>query len=204
VKATIVKTDWTIEPPSGWTYAQQQDATIAILGEASFAVVVYAPEPKKETASWEKQATEVAGKLEVAMATKKKLTMPKKPAIVKPVGTLKVNLYQFDGATHATRKGPLLVFSTELPDGKALLGAGFVPEDDTSKADEAILKAIESIALVPGQASPPAPGTAAPAASGSAAVPAGSSAAPPAGSAAPAAASPPPSAASAGALPSKP
>ena len=150
VKATIQKSDWTIEPPSGWTYAQQADVTVALLGEASFGIVVYATDPKKATADWEKQVAEVSAKLEVT--AKKKITQPKKSAGMKPVGSLKVNLYQFDGATHGSRKGPLLVFSADLPDGKALLGVGFVPEDDTSKADEGILKAIESIASSPAAA----------------------------------------------------
>jgi hypothetical protein len=171
VKASIVKSDWTIEPPTGWTYAQQADATVALLGESSFAVVVYPTEPKKATADWEKQVGEIAAKLEVSPANKKKISQPKKSAGVKPVGALKVNLYQFDGATHGSRKGPLLVFSTDLPEGKALLGVAFVPEDDSSKADEAILKAIESIAAAPA----PAP-AAAPAASGA---PAASAAAAP-------------------------
>lgn len=176
-KATITRTSWTFEPPAGWTYAQLEDATLALSGNAAVAVIVYpAPEPKKEAAQRDLIAAEVIKKLAVVT---KKLVWPRKPDSVAP-GALKVSLYQFDGAKREDKPGALLFFTTKLPDGKALLGAGFDPEADTTKADEAIMAAVGSIAAQPDAAPPP------PAAPAPAAAPA------PPGAAAPPAATPTP------------
>jgi hypothetical protein len=48
----------------------------------------------------------------------------------------------------------VLLFGAELPDKSWLLGAGFVPYDDKSDADKAILGSIESIGPTPPPASP--------------------------------------------------
>jgi hypothetical protein len=39
----------------------------------------------------------------------------------------------------------VLIFATTVSEGKVILGVGFVPTDDTSGADTAILESIESI-----------------------------------------------------------
>ena len=147
-RAKIEKTFWTVEPPAGWTYAQDEDATVAAQGGAALAVVVYdAPEPKKEGARRDEAATSVVKKIgvEIGKGKTKKLALPKRADGTVLAGTVKVSLYQFEKAHREGKPGPLLVFYAKLPDGKELLGAGFVPEDDTSKADDAIMASVKSI-----------------------------------------------------------
>ena len=81
----------------------------------------------------------------LARGFKKKIGW-KKSAQTKDVGPLKVELWQVEGGVRGGKKSPLLVFATVLPEGKSVLGIGFVPDDDGSNADAAILKSMESIA----------------------------------------------------------
>jgi hypothetical protein len=69
------------------------------------------------------------------------------------VGALEVSFWQADDVTKGLKKGPVLLFGTELPDRTWLLGAGFVPDDDKSDSDKAILASVESIVPTP----PPPP-----------------------------------------------
>lgn len=144
-KATIQRTEWSLQPPTGWTYAQEEDASIALSQGSAMVVTIYdIPDAKKKIARRDEVVTAVTMKMGVAQR-KKKLSWPAKPGTVMSVGTLKVLLYQFNGARLGLKDGPLLVFSSSLPDGKELLGVAFVPNDDKTNADEAIIKAIMSI-----------------------------------------------------------
>jgi len=147
-KAKIAKSNFAFNPAKGWTYAQGTDATVAQTGTDGAAVVLAQAETgtdaKQETTKREAALEEIAKQISVTIP-KKKVNW-KKPADEKAVGDLKVALWQIDGSSRGEKKGPLLIFVAPLPEGKALLGLGFVPEDDSSKADEAILASIESIA----------------------------------------------------------
>jgi hypothetical protein len=78
------------------------------------------------------------------------------PAKKARVGSLEVSFWQADDVTKGLKKGPVLLFGIELPDKTWLLGAGFVPSDDKSDADKAILGSIESIGPTPPPPPPPA------------------------------------------------
>ena len=72
-----------------------------------------------------------------------------KPMKKARVGALEVSFYQADDVTKGLKKGPVLLFGAELPDKRWLLGLGFVPDDDRSDADKAILASIEAIVPTP-------------------------------------------------------
>jgi hypothetical protein len=72
-----------------------------------------------------------------------------KPSQKRKTAALEMSLWQADNVTKGMKKGPVLVFGTELPDHSWILGAGFVPDDDKTDADKTIVGAIESIAPSP-------------------------------------------------------
>ena len=70
----------------------------------------------------------------------------KKPDDTKTIGPLKLGLWQLDEAgVRGAKKGPLLVVAGPTSDSKGVVGVGFVPDDDKSSADMAIMKSIESL-----------------------------------------------------------
>ena len=71
---------------------------------------------------------------------------PPPPPAPKPCKALD-EPWQAEGAARGTKKGPLLIFADTGKEGDVLLGLGFVPDDDSSGADAAILASIESIAV---------------------------------------------------------
>ncbi|HEY8039267.1 MAG TPA: hypothetical protein VIF15_05710 [Polyangiaceae bacterium] len=154
--ARIRKSGFSIVVPNGWTYAQQDDATIATENSAIFAVTTYeAADPKAADAARE-ASFEALLKLLGVTPPKHKVTWTH-PMKKSKVGALEVALWQTDDVAYADKKGAMLVFGTQLPDKSWLLGGGFVPADDTTDSDKAILNAIQSIAPSPGPT--PAPAT---------------------------------------------
>jgi hypothetical protein len=150
-RARITTSGWTVRAPEGWTYAQEEAATVATSKGAALAVTAYETtgNGKKDEAARNETLAMLITRLEISFpkAKKKKVVaFPKKVQKTIEVGTLKVGLVQLDGASRDASKGPLLAFDTRLPEGKALLGVGFVPNDDDSNADAAILESIESLA----------------------------------------------------------
>jgi hypothetical protein len=144
-RARIKQVGWEIAPPEGWTYAQEEEATVAtgksaVLGVTSFD----AANVKAERAGRDGVLVVLAEKLGVSLP-KKKTYFAKKPDQKQKVGDVDVELYQVDGAKRDGKKGPLLIFSARMSSEHVLLGAGFVADDDADKSDEAIMKAIESI-----------------------------------------------------------
>jgi hypothetical protein len=144
-RARIQQTGWGFEPPPQWTYAQGADATIA--GSKS-AILIISSQANEATGSGNNETflRSVAEQIKVVLPKRKRL-LPKKPDKVQDVGELHLSLYQLDGAVREENKGALLVFTTKLPQGPALLGAAFVSDDDAENSDQAIFKAIESIEL---------------------------------------------------------
>lgn len=146
-QAKIAKSDFSFKPTKGWVYAQGADATVAQTGDDGAAVALAQAETgtdaKQEGAKRDAALEELAKQIGVTLP-KKKVNW-KKPAEKKPVGSLEVGLWQLDGGARGEKKGPLLIFGATLPEGKVLLGVGFVPDDDSSGADAAILASIESI-----------------------------------------------------------
>jgi hypothetical protein len=176
-RVAIAGTSLTMAPPAGWTYAHGPGGVMVVSSASAIAVeAVAVTDPKKPPRA--QTLASVVEKLSVKFPKRKgKLDLPKKADKTTAIGSMKVAFYQLDGAVRESKKGPLLVFSTTLPEGPLLMGAGFVPEDDTTNADAAILKAVESISNAPPQpppppATPPASGAPSPPASGSAPAPA--------------------------------
>jgi hypothetical protein len=145
-KIKIAGSALVITPAKGWTYAEGDSATLAQAssnGPATAVAQVELGDAKQEAAKREAALGALARELQVTLP-KKKVNW-KKPDDTKDVAGMKVGLWQVEGAARADKKGPLLIFSTPSKDGKAVLGLGFVPDDDTSGADGTILQSIESI-----------------------------------------------------------
>jgi hypothetical protein len=145
LRAKIRKTNWAMELPPGWTYAEDDRATIAFEGGAVLSVGSYEKWSSEDEATRRDRALNAVNHV-AAVGLLRKVTWPKRPAKTMKVGSLEVNLYQFNDAHHDEKKGPLLVFTAKLPEGPTLIGTGFVPDDDASNADQKILKAVESLA----------------------------------------------------------
>jgi hypothetical protein len=143
-KAHLDGSGWTIEPPAQWRYAQGA-LIMAEANESLLAATVQDHDPKKPERARRDTALAVLVKEMNLQLPKKKLVWPKKPDQVVEAGDYKVSLYQFESISHGEKKGTLLVFSVAPADEDGLLGAGFVPNDDDSNADQSILVAIGSI-----------------------------------------------------------
>lgn len=148
-KAKIAKSELRFRPVKGWTYAQGADATVAQAAGDGAAVALAEVETgtdaKAEPGKRDAALEELAKQINVTLP-KKKVTW-KKPLEEKAVGDMKLGLWQLDGATRGEKKGPLLIFAAPVgaDTGKVVLGIGFVPEDDSSGSDAAILESIETL-----------------------------------------------------------
>jgi len=158
-KARVLDSGVSVEPPPGWQYAQQPDATLATSDGAAFAVTIHRvgdPRDLKERLTLRLAALDLLLK-DAGLTPPRAYYFWLKPAEeVKKVGDLKVTIWQLDDATDGAKKGSLVVFVAPLaPATKtALIGIGFVPNDDKSNADAAILKAIDTITVAAGSTSP--------------------------------------------------
>ncbi len=138
-----VGTAWTVELPGGWTYAQEESFAVAVAENAGLALTTSeVKDAKKEARARDDAFKQLTSKL--AVTTRKNVSWPKKPQKTATVGTLKVAMFQLDAAERGGKKGPLLLFMTKK-EGMLLVGAGFVPDDDATNADAAILKSIDSL-----------------------------------------------------------
>jgi hypothetical protein len=149
-KAKITSSNLVFTPAAGWVYAMQSSATIAQASETGPGIVMMgyegdAKDHKKDTAARDAAMTELVKQL--GLAPLKRKVNWKKPDDTKTIGTLKIGLWQLEEAgQRGTKKGPLLVVAGSTGDGnKGVIGIGFVPDDDKSQADVAIMKSIESL-----------------------------------------------------------
>ncbi len=115
-------------------------------GRAAFVVTTESPaKDEKDAAVYRTAIGRAATRLE--LHTKKgALELPKKPEKVINVGSLKLSLHQVDHAKRNDKSGAVLVFWAKLPEGANLVGMGFVADDDDTKADQAILESLSSLA----------------------------------------------------------
>lgn len=161
LRAPIHPLEWTIEPPTGWKYAIEADGIVATSELASVAVSSFEAQVGKKPAVLKannaKRLETVARLSEkLAIVRSKKLAFPPKPMKTSKVHNVDVALYQFDAAKHENDAGPLLVFIAQPKPERTLVGVAFVAEKDSSNADAAILKAIDSLAPgVEAAAAPP-------------------------------------------------
>jgi hypothetical protein len=121
--------------------AQASDAGSAI---AFLGIEFDAKDAKKEAAVRDAAVAELLKQL--GLAPLKKKVGWKRSDKDETIGGMKVQLWQLDKAgVRGTKTGPLLIVSAQAGDGKAVLGVGFVPDDDKSGADDAIMKSIQSL-----------------------------------------------------------
>jgi hypothetical protein len=163
-RARIAHATFAFTPVAGWFYAQGDVATIAQAADNGPATAfgAFDVDPKKEQASRETAFESLLKELKIGPP---KTKVQWKHGEAKPVAQIKAGAFwQIDLVNRAEKKGPLVVFDAPLPDGKELMGIGFVPDDDKGDSDEAILKSIDSIAPAAAGSAPAA--GAAPASSG--------------------------------------
>jgi hypothetical protein len=152
VVARVRTSGFGVAVPEGWTYAQQDDGTVATANGAIFALTTYDAGADKKTGDANRDAAFDALVKLLGIAAPKHKVGWTHPAKKSKVGALDMALWQTDNVAKADKKGPVLVFGAQLPDKSWLLGAGFVPEDDKSDSDKAILGAIDSVAPLPAAA----------------------------------------------------
>lgn len=149
-KAKVTSSDLAFTPATGWIYAHQSSATIAQASESGPAIAMmgYESDPKdakKDAATKDAAIAELVKQL--GLNPLKRKVSWRKPDDTKTIGTMKLGLWQLEEAgVRGTKKGPLLVVAGPTGEGnKGIIGVGFVPEDDKSQADVAIMKSIESL-----------------------------------------------------------
>jgi hypothetical protein len=150
-RAKIINSVLVFTPAAGWFYAQQSSSTVAQASDAGPALAflgidVDPKDARREVAAKDAALTELCKQL--GLAPLKRKVAWKKPDDKKVLGNVKAELWQLEEAgARGLKKGPLLVVSGSGPDGKAVIGVGFVPDDDKSSADVAIMKSIESLGI---------------------------------------------------------
>ena len=150
-RARIASTDLTFAPAAGWSYAQQSTVTVAQTSSSGSALAfagvdLDAKDAKHDLALKDAALVELAKQLGLT-GLKSKLSW-KKPDEPKAVGDMKLGLYysQLKGQSQrGAKKGKALVVAGPTSGDKAIVGLGFVPDDDKSDADEAVMKSIESL-----------------------------------------------------------
>lgn len=152
-KAKITNSGLVFAPATGWIYATQSSCTIAQAPDAGSAIAflgidVDPKDAKKEVAAKDAALAELVK--QVGLPPLKRKVAWKKSDDKKAIGTFKVDFWQFDEAgPKAGKKASILVVSVPTAEGKDVIGIGFVPDDDKSGADAAIMKSIESVGKAP-------------------------------------------------------
>jgi len=143
-RAQLEGPGFTVELPPKWRYAQGS-LIFAVADGSVLAVTAQPQEANKADRVRRDDALAVLIREMKIELPKKKLVWPKKPDHIVDAGDYQVALYQFESVAREARKGTLLIFSINPPNDDGLLGGGFVPDDDDSNADRAIMRAIRSI-----------------------------------------------------------
>jgi hypothetical protein len=148
-RAKITGSALVFTPAAGWIFAQQSSSTVAQASElgpgiAFLGIDLDPKDVKKEIAAKDAAIVELCKQL--GMTPLKRKVAWKKPDDKKVVGALKLDLWQLEeSGLRGAKKGPLLVVAGQVSEGKGIVGLGFVPDDDKSSADVAIMKSIESL-----------------------------------------------------------
>lgn len=147
--ARIRQSGFSVVIPDGWTYAQQEDATVATHDDAIVAMTTFGGWPDAKTTEANREHAFDALVNLLGVTSPKHRVVWTRPLQKRKTGSLELSLWQADDVTKAMKKGPVLVFGAELPDHTWILGAGFVPDDDKTDADKTIVGSVESIAPAP-------------------------------------------------------
>jgi hypothetical protein len=144
-KAKIAGSSLVFTPVKGWKYAMTAEATLALPEEvgSALAILTFDVEPKKEKEARDKALDALAGKLGITLPKKKPNW--KDTSHKRTIGKLEANLFQIKEVKREGKAGPLLIVAAALPDGRGLMAVGFVPADDSTSADEAIMTSFDSI-----------------------------------------------------------
>ncbi len=147
-RARVVLRRLTFAPPPGWSYAQEDDQTIAMSGGARMALGIYdSPgdkDPRKIVKARDATLKQLLQRLSLT-APKKPMPWGRKADKVSKEGGLEISMWQIDGASLDKSHGPLLLAHARLPGAGGFVAIAFVPDDDKANSDEAILAAIASI-----------------------------------------------------------
>lgn len=145
--AKIARSDLVFTPPSGWTYAQMSGATVAEQADATVAIAGYDSDKdaKKDAANRDAAFADLLKQIGIENPGNKKKVNWKKADTAHPVGDFKLDLWEVKDWARGSKKGPLVVVAGPTTEGKGIIIIGFVPTDDKSGADDAILKAIDSL-----------------------------------------------------------
>lgn len=122
--------------------AHKAGTTIAAGSAATIAVTTY--DKLGKLRSRDDVLREVAAHVGVDLPTRKGL-LPKRAHRRHPVAGVTVSFYQFEKIQRSQRTGVLVVFMTDLPSDAAVLGMAFVADGDKSEANQAIVRAVESL-----------------------------------------------------------
>lgn len=149
-RAKVTNSSLSFTPALSWVYAQQSSATIAQASEVGPAIALVGVEIDPKDAKRDQMAKDAALMelmKQLGLGPLKRKVSWKKPDDTKVIGAMKIGLWQLEEAgMRGTKKGPLLVVAGPTGEGtRGVVGVGFVPEDDKSQADVAIMKSIESL-----------------------------------------------------------
>jgi hypothetical protein len=147
-KAKVPNAAAAFNPTTGWVYAQLSSATIAQSGEQGPAIAFLgfefpAKDAKKEAATRDATLSEVLKQL--GMSPLKQKILWKTPEETEKINGFDVGLWQIKAGQRGTKKGSGVIAAAHVGEGKGVIAVGFVPDDDTSHAEEAIMKAIRSL-----------------------------------------------------------
>jgi hypothetical protein len=151
LQATLHPIEWRLEPPVGWKYAVESAEIVTVSDpSAALAVTTFEGTADKKPANVKARSAkrdETVARLseKLGITVPKKLAFPSKPHRASKVHGVDMALYQFDGAARSGEKGPLLVMFAQVVPERVLVGVAFVAEKDTTNADAAVLKAIDSL-----------------------------------------------------------
>jgi hypothetical protein len=148
--AKVPGTQLAFNPPPSWLFAQEEEVTLAqtpdggpCLAMASFENGDKAALEANRQGALDTILRSLA--LELPQPKKGKTLIDwKKPNEQTDVGKLKLDMWQVEGGARAAKTGPVLVF-TFPASGRTVLGVGFVPSEDSSDADAAIMKSLETV-----------------------------------------------------------
>jgi hypothetical protein len=151
-QAKVAHSDLVFIPPAGWIYAQEPEVTIAQTEEGGGGLVVTTipgSDPKSKEFKEKRDAAveSLAQALGVTLPNKpgtKKRAAPNwdKPDGDTKAGEVKLEIWQFDGATRGSKDGPVVLILGRNGE-TSLLAIGFAPKGDSS--DQSIMKSLETI-----------------------------------------------------------
>ena len=145
--ARIPGTHYELAPPTGWVYAQLEEATVVQVGDEGPVLVLTTFEPgrvEKERVALVKSFAELVLIEPPKRMRFRKVDSPGRDdyAQIEMAG-LKMSLWDRPGAHRGKDKGPLVVISAKLGD-RDLFGLGFAPKGD-DEGTRAILDTLKSL-----------------------------------------------------------